>query len=146
MDTDKAAEYARLRNLQKGADAEAKEFKAQADKIEMDLLDEMLAAGLDSLTVKGQLIYTTTRVAANKSPDADTSAYYAALREADLGDLIKPGVNAQSLAAWVREQEADGKSFPEDLPEALKGLMNVHHITSLGVKKAASRRAPAARA
>lgn len=57
-----------------------------------------------------------------------------ALKENDLGWMIKEGVAAQTLSAWVREQEKDEAGNPK-LPEKLKQFIKVSRKSDIGVKR-----------
>ena len=59
---------------------------------------------------------------------------FAALRKAGFGDLVYETVNANSLAAFVKEQTTENG---DALPQWLDGLVNVFEKTTVGVRKAA---------
>ncbi|GIW57229.1 MAG: hypothetical protein KatS3mg083_174 [Candidatus Dojkabacteria bacterium] len=57
-----------------------------------------------------------------------------ALRSKGFGELIYETVNANSLSAFVKEQIAENG---DELPDWLKGLVNVFEKTTVTVRKAA---------
>ena len=57
-----------------------------------------------------------------------------ALRQNGYGSLIHETVNANSLSAFVKEQIAENG---DELPDWLKGLVNVFEKTTVTVRKAA---------
>ncbi|MBT9132084.1 MAG: hypothetical protein DDT33_00594 [Firmicutes bacterium] len=59
---------------------------------------------------------------------------FEALRQSGFGDLIYETVNANSLAAFVREQISENE---DALPSWLDGLVSIFEKTSVGVRKAA---------
>jgi len=56
------------------------------------------------------------------------------LRSKGFGELIYETVNANSLSAFVKEQIAENG---DELPDWLKGLVNVFEKTTVTVRKAA---------
>lgn len=58
-----------------------------------------------------------------------------ALRSKGFGELIYETVNANSLSAFVKEQIAENGG--DELPDWLKGLVNVFEKTTVTVRKAA---------
>lgn len=77
------------------------------------------------------MFYLQTKIYASAVPERK-SELFAWLKENGYGDLVYETVNANSLAAFVREQleEAD------ELPEGLEELVNVHEKTTVGMRKA----------
>jgi hypothetical protein len=57
-----------------------------------------------------------------------------ALRSKGFGELIYETVNANSLSAFVKEQIAENG---DEIPDWLKGLVNVFEKTTVTMRKAA---------
>lgn len=136
FDTDRAKEYARLRRVQAAREEDAKAAKKQADEMEAQLIEELLAAGVDRITVDGTLLFTHTTVAASKLGGVSPEQFHAALRAADLAEFIKPTVSASTLSAFAR----DLRDAEKDLPPELAEVMQVVEITKLRTQKAAAKK------
>lgn len=120
-----------LRNRKKQLEEETKAVNAEIEETEAKLANLMLEQEVQHFTRNGQLFYLSTRTYA--SPVADRKEeLYAWLKEHGYGDLVQETVNANRLAAFVREQldEAD------ELPEGLRDMVSVFEKTTVGVRKA----------
>jgi hypothetical protein len=132
MDTAKVAEYARLRRIQKARTEEAQAAKEQADAMMDELIEAFVADAVPSLPIDGTTVYLETRIVAGKRPDVEPERFHDALRACGLGDFVKPTVAANTLAAYARELDEND----QPLPEPLRDVLNVHHITTLKTRPA----------
>lgn len=129
------------------ADAEWRKRKAKEDIVaaqrdldaaEIELLGEWTETGQQNATINGLTIgvrrdlYAAARrdeEANSQATDEEKQALYDALQAYGAGDLVKPNVNASSLAAWVREIIAEKEEEYEDpndaLPEELRAVLKV---------------------
>jgi len=120
-----------LKEYKKRLEEQLKDVNEQIALMEERLAEMMIAEEMQNFTKNGQLFYLSTRTYA--SPVADRKEeLYAWLKEHGYGDLVQETVNANRLAAFVREQldEAD------ELPEGLAELVNVYEKTTVGIRKA----------
>lgn len=74
---------------------------------------------------------TTTRASAAAGMKEEL---FDALRSKGFGELIYETVNANSLSAFVKEQIAENG---DEIPDWLKGLVNVFEKTTVTMRKAA---------
>ena len=124
-----------LKEYKKRLEEQLKDVNEQIALMEERLAEMMIAEEMQNFTKNGQLFYLSTRTYA--SPVADRKEeLYAWLKEHGYGDLVQETVNANRLAAFVREQldEAD------ELPEGLAELVNVYEKTTVGMRKAPVRK------
>lgn len=115
-----------------------KDLKAERANVEAMLLEAWAVEGIDQLKVDGRTVFTqsTTRANIKKNPEA-----FEAFAAHGAPDLIKETINANSLAAWVREREVEGSS-PDDPVEKrfnidpeLARFISVHDQTHVRVRK-----------
>jgi hypothetical protein len=138
LDVGKYRAYIRLRNIQKAREAEAVAAKEEADAMEEELL---AASGMPRIPLDGYLAYLQTRTTASKKPEVSQAAFLGALRSVGAEALIKASVNANTLAAFVREYLKND----EPVPDALAAVLNVTEVPRLLVKQDAGARAATAR-
>jgi hypothetical protein len=101
-------------------------------------------AGVTSVKYKSFTVYAYETIYAsliNHDPteaDGETATKKTksmkALKDNELGWMVKEGVAAQTLAAWVREQEKDKQGNPI-LPEKLKQFIKVSRKSDIGMKR-----------
>ena len=110
---------------------EIKGVNAQIDETETQLVELMVDEEMQNFTRNGQMFYLNTKVYASAVAERKAELYKW-LKENGYGDLVYETVNANSLAAFVREQleEAD------ELPEGLAEMVNVFEKTTVGIRKA----------
>ena len=122
-----------LRDAKKAAEEELKSINAEIDDVEYRLSEPMISGETQNFTRAGTMfcLSTTTRA----SPAAGMKEeLFDALRSKGFGELIYETVNANSLSAFVKEQIAENG---DELPDWLKGLVNVFEKTTVTVRKAA---------
>lgn len=121
----------KLKEHKKQLVAETKSVNAEIEEVETQLAGLMVDQEMQNFTRNGQMFYLQTKIYASAVPERK-SELFAWLKENGYGDLVYETVNANSLAAFVREQleEAD------ELPEGLEELVNVHEKTTVGMRKA----------
>jgi hypothetical protein len=141
LDVGKYRAYIRLRNIQKAREAEAVAAKEEADAMEEELRDALAASGMPRIPLDGYLAYLQTRTTASKKPEVSQAAFLGALRSVGAEALIKASVNANTLAAFVREYLKND----EPVPDALAAVLNVTEVPRLLVKQDAGARAATAR-
>lgn len=97
-------------------DAIKKILDQQYDKLSYEIIpDAMDAQEVDSIALAGRIFFLNGKLYASIVKDNEAQAY-AWLEEHNLGSLIKPNVNSQTLSAAVKEYlELNGKFPPEEL-------------------------------
>jgi hypothetical protein len=91
----------------------------------------MLEEEMQNFTRNGLIFYLSTKIYASAVADRKEELF-AWLKENGYGDLVYETVNANSLAAFIREQLEE----VEELPEELAKLVNVYEKTTVGMRKA----------
>lgn len=122
-----------LRDAKKAAEEELKSINAEIDDVEYRLSELMISSETQNFTRAGTMfcLSATTRASAAAGMKEEL---FDALRSKGFGELIYETVNANSLSAFVKEQIAENG---DELPDWLKGLVNVFEKTTVTVRKAA---------
>ena len=118
-------EFIRLREQKLEIEASLKKTNAQLAAAEEAALEYMAGEGLTSMRVDDKTVYQQkTHYASLK---ADKAAAIAAIKASGLTDMVQETVNAQTLSAWVREQEGI-------VPSALEPHISVYEQERLRVR------------
>lgn len=122
-----------LREAKKAVEEELKSINAEIDDVEYRLSELMISSETQNFTRAGTMfcLSMTTRASAAAGMKEEL---FDALRSKGFGELIYETVNANSLSAFVKEQIAEND---DELPDWLKGLVNVFEKTTVTVRKAA---------
>ena len=137
-------DYVSLEKRKKGLDDELKQVKAELDRLESVVIDEMVRAGVDKVAVDGRTLKITPAVFA--SPVEDRWAVVEALKQAGLDQFIPQNYNDSQLRSFVREVAAEvfaqaeergtpataseiADALPEPLGKALKIYLG-HELSS----------------
>jgi len=98
-------------------DAELKGLKGEYANIEEKVFAAMENEDVQKLTVKGRTLYRKIDTYASIN---DKEAGYKWLRANDLGDIIKPTVNARTLTATMKEFIAEGGEVDDSVTITIK--------------------------
>ena len=128
-----ADELRELRETKKRLEDELKTVGLEIDRIDACLAQRMADAETQNFTRNGTMFCLTSTTRASAAAGRKDELF-AALRKAGFGDLVYETVNANSLAAFVKEQTAENADV---LPAWLDGLVTVFEKTTVGVRKAA---------
>jgi len=126
-----ADELKNLKDWKKQLDEERKTVNSQIEALENDISQLMIEEEMQSFNRAGMIFYLNTKLYASAIPDRK-DVLFKALKEEGYGDLVYETVNANSLAAFVREQIEEND---EELPEWLKGLVSTYEKVNVGMKK-----------
>ncbi|MBS4024144.1 MAG: hypothetical protein KGZ96_00550 [Clostridia bacterium] len=120
-----------LKDRKKDLDGEVKVNNSELEKVSEDLSQAMLEEEMANFVRSGQMFYLTTKIFAS-ADKTRKQELFSWLKANDFGDMVQETVNANTLAAFVREilDEQD------KLPEKLEQLVNVHEKTLVGMRKA----------
>lgn len=121
-----------LREAKKQAESEVKDINASIDETESRLSEMMVDSETQSFNRSGTLFYLNTKTYASAVADQKQDLFEA-LKDNGFGSLVVETVNANSLAAFVKEQIAENEDM---LPGWLEGKINVFEKTAVGVRKA----------
>lgn len=120
-----------LERAKQCAEEQLKALNGEIDEVRTKLADLMISEEMPNFTRNGRVFYLTTRLFASAIKQRKDELYQW-LREHGFGDLVYETVNANSLAAFIREQMEE----TEQLPEGLAELVNVFEKTTVGMRKA----------
>lgn len=121
-----------LKDEKKRMDTELKDVNASIEETENKLSEMMIDTETQSFNRSGTLFYLNTRLYAS-APAEKKQDLFETLKKYGFGSLVVETVNANSLAAFVKEQIAENE---DQLPVWLDGKVNVFEKTSIGIRKA----------
>jgi butyrate kinase len=128
-----AEQLKELKDFKKSTEQELKEINDRIDETEYRLSELMAETETQNFTRGGVMFYLTGTTRASAAAGMKEELFDA-LRSKGFGELIYETVNANSLSAFVKEQIAENG---DELPDWLKGLVNVFEKTTVTVRKAA---------
>ncbi|SET46366.1 hypothetical protein SAMN05660297_02481 [Natronincola peptidivorans] len=120
-----------LKDRKKQLEEEKKEISSRIEAIEEGLSQSMIQEELESFNRGGMMYYLNTKLYVSAIPQRKETLF-SALRKEGYGDLVYETVNANSLAAFVREQVEENEDL---LPTWLEGLVSTYEKTSVGMRK-----------
>jgi len=123
-----AHRFARLTERKRGLHAELRDVEGELAQVESNLIEGMVAAGMQNMTIGGFNLYLYNRLSV-RAKDGDHARLAQALFDCGREDLIIIG--PQRLAAEVREEE-DAEALPPEIREAV----TVERIPKVGARKA----------
>jgi hypothetical protein len=140
-------EYVCLEKRKKDLDAELKGVRADLDRMEPVVIDEMVRAGFAEVEVDGRTL--KIKPAVYCSPAEDRWAVVDALRQAGLDQFIPQNYNDAQLRSFVKETAADVLARAEEagraataeeiaaaLPDPLGSALKVYLGHELSSRKA----------
>ena len=144
MNTEPLKEYVCLEKRKKDLDAELKQVRADLDRLESVVIDEMVRAGLQKVEIDGRTLKIVPAVFC--SPIEDRWAVVEALKAAGLDQFIPQNYNDAQLRGFVKETAAEvfaraeqedriatvaeiAAALPKPLGEALKIYLG-HELSS----------------
>lgn len=132
MDDKMIADFVRLQDRKRELEKELKGVKEDIEMVQSILLSQFEKAGVDSVRAGGFTIYLERTLWAG-AVDGDNEALMKALKRAKLGVYVKTSVNTQSLSAYARELDRNGKKPPPSLRPHLK----ISEVFKVKARKAA---------
>ena len=124
----------RLKTLQeqkKDLEAQTKALAAEITELDEQISDAMTEAELDRFSRNGNTFYLKSRLFASPAAGRKDEMMQA-LKENGYGSLVVETVNANTLAAFIKEQrEATG----EDVPAWLGDTVSTYEKVSIGIRK-----------
>jgi len=121
-----------LREAKKQAESKVKDINASIDETENRLSEMMIGSETQSFNRSGTLFYLNTKIYASAVAERKPELFEA-LKGNGFASLVVETVNANSLAAFVKEQIAENE---DTLPDWLQGKVNVFEKTAVGIRKA----------
>lgn len=119
MDDLKLKRFSELAARRRELESELNAVRAEMAELEAYLLEAFEKAGISNVSVDGMTCYLHRQLWA-RAKEGNYERACMALREVGLGRLVEQRFNTNSLSAWVREHEAEGKALPSALADAIE--------------------------
>jgi len=119
MNTDELKRFVALEERRRQLEAEIDTLKAEAAELEQALMPQFEQAGIERVSVDGRTVYVERKLWA-KARDGDKAAVCKALKRCRLGDYVEETFNTNSVSAYIRELDREGRPLPASLREVLE--------------------------
>ncbi|MDD3513540.1 MAG: hypothetical protein PHV21_06020 [Synergistaceae bacterium] len=129
IDGARLAEYIELTARKRALDDDLKELNERLVLIEMELLDQFEAAGVDKIGKDGYTLYMA-RSLRPRAKDGDRERMLEAIKANGYGDLVKEDIHPKRLEAIVRELDGQG-----EMPDWAKGTIEIYEQYNIRVRK-----------
>ena len=133
--------FAVLDKARKAFEAKGAEAGENTAKVESELLPRMRESGTQSIKTSGTTVYVERKLWGS-AKDGNTAGLCMALKDMDLGDMVKEGVNSQTFSAYIREVEGSVSKTPlapeeliPKLPETLQPYVQVSEVFKIRARK-----------
>jgi len=118
MNTEELKRFVALEQRRRQLEAEVDQIKAEAAELEQRLLPQFEQSGMERVLIDGLTVYIERKLWA-KARDGDKPAVCSALKRCNLGDYVEETFNTNSLSAYVRELDREGRHLPPTLASVL---------------------------
>ena len=129
IDGARLAEYIELTARKRALDDDLKELNERLVLIELELLDQFEAAGVDKIGKDGYTLYMA-RSLRPRAKDGDRERMLEAIKANGYGDLVKEDIHPKRLEAIVRELDGQG-----EMPGWAKGTIEIYEQYNIRVRK-----------
>ena len=130
MNTDELKRFVALEERRKQLEAEVETIKAESSELEVRLLPQFEQSGTERIAIDGRTVYVERKLWA-KAKDGDKPSVCKALKRCRLGDYVEETFNTNSLSAYVRELDREGKQ----LSAALATVLDISEVFKLRTRK-----------
>ncbi len=130
MNTDELKRFVALEERRRALEAEIDTLKAEAAELEQRLLAQFEQSGMERVAIDGRTVYVERKLWA-KAKDGDKAAVCKALKRCRLGDYVEETFNTNSLSAYVRELDREGRP----LPPTLAAVLDVSEVFKLRTRR-----------
>lgn len=93
-------------------------IKRETAELEAALLPQFEQDAIDRISIDGRTVYVERKLWA-KAKDGDKPSVCKALKRCRLGDYVEETFNTNSLSAYVRELDREGRPLPPSLATVL---------------------------
>ena len=118
MNAEQLRAYVNLEQQRLDLEARIDAIKRETAELEAALLPQFEQDAIDRITVDGRTVYVERKLWA-KAKDGDKPAVCKALKRCRLGDYVEETFNTNSLSAYVRELDREGRQMPPSLAAVL---------------------------
>ncbi len=119
MNTEELKRFIALDDRRRQLETEIDKVKAEVAELEQLLLPAFERDGVERVSIDGKTVYLERKLWA-KAKDGDKAAVCKALKRTHLGDYVEETFNTNSLSAYVRELDREGRPLPPSLGEVLE--------------------------
>ena len=130
MNSEQLKRFVALEERRKQLEDEVDGIKAEAAELESALMPQFEQAGIERVSIDGRTVYIERKLWA-KAKDGDKPAVCKALKRCRLGDYVEETFNTNSLSAYVRELDREGKP----LSPALAAVLDVSEVFKLRTRR-----------
>jgi len=130
MNTDELKRFVALEERRKQLEAEVETIKAESSELEVRLLPQFEQSGTERIAIDGRTVYVERKLWA-KAKDGDKPSVCKALKRCRLGDYVEETFNTNSLSAYVRELDREGKQ----LSPALAMVLDISEVFKLRTRR-----------
>jgi len=132
MDIERLKKFAELYLKHKQLTAELSVLANEINQMQDGLIEHMLDAGVQKVSLTGGITVTTKTQVWPKYKSGKSKDDLAVALESDgFGSLVTKGINHQTFAALIREFNTDGKP----LPSAINEVVEISETTRLVAKE-----------
>ena len=151
MDSDLLPSLRRLDQLKQELarlKAGAKTLSPEIQGLEAKVIEMMITAGVDSLTVDGRTASIREATFGSRPKDVSPEEFYSAFEEAgaDWAELVQPNVNGNTLRSYLVDWEQNHGPLDESLPPSLRDRLTVTRRHTVGFTAGPKTRRTARRA
>lgn len=129
IDGARLAEYIELTARKRALDDDLKELNERLVMIELELLDQFEAAGVDKIGKDGYTLYMA-RSLRPRAKDGDRDRMLEAIKANGYGDLVKEDIHPKRLEAIVKELDGQG-----EMPDWAKDTIEIYEQYNIRVRK-----------
>ena len=129
IDGARLAEYIELTARKRALDDDLKELNERLVLIELELLDQFEAAGVDKIGKDGYTLYMA-RSLRPRAKDGDRDRMLEAIKANGYGDLVKEDIHPKRLETIVKELDEQG-----EMPGWAKDTIEIYEQYNIRVRK-----------
>jgi hypothetical protein len=118
MNAEQLRTYVNLEQQRLDLEAQIDAIKKETAELEAALLPQFEQDAIDRISIDGRTVYVERKLWA-KAKDGDKPAVCKALKRSRLGDYVEETYNTNSLSAYIRELDREGKQLSPSLATVL---------------------------
>jgi hypothetical protein len=131
MNTDHLKRFVALEERRRDLETEVDRIKAEAAALEQQLLPEFEQSGMERVSIDGRTVYVERKLWAKAKDGGNKAAACQVLRACGLDDYVEETFNTNSLSAFVRELDREGKP----LTPSLAAVLEINEIFKLRTRR-----------